>query len=89
MRFVLTILAGLLAIGALVASIVSGESSVAEVWFSVDSNSLVGFGALIEKNIDPDLWLNVFLPVLTTSLWLFLAVLAVVVLLVRWAFTRK
>jgi hypothetical protein len=46
------------------------SQSIAELWVSIDPNSLVGFGALIEKSVDPDLWTNVMLPLLTEPAWL-------------------
>ena len=40
-----------------------------ELWFKFDGNSLVGFQALIEKNIAPWLWSDVVLPVLRGPAW--------------------
>ena len=40
-----------------------------ELWFRFDGNSLVGFQALIEKNIAPWLWSDIVLPVLRGPAW--------------------
>ena len=40
-----------------------------ELWFMFDGNSLVGFQALIEKNISPWLWSDIVLPVLRGPAW--------------------
>ena len=40
-----------------------------ELWFMFDGNSLVGFQALIEKNIAPWLWSDIVLPVLRGPAW--------------------
>ena len=39
----------------------------------VNANSLVGFGAFVEKSISPWLWSAVMVPLLTLPLWLHLA----------------
>jgi hypothetical protein len=40
-----------------------------EFWFSLNPNTLVGFQALIEKHIAPDLWRLIVLPILTQPAW--------------------
>ena len=40
-----------------------------ELWFMFDGNSLVGFQALIEKNVAPWLWSDIVLPVLRGPAW--------------------
>ena len=45
------------------------KPSIASVWANIDTNSLVGFGALIEQKVDQDLWLDVVLPFLTWPAW--------------------
>ncbi|MSP84127.1 MAG: hypothetical protein EXQ94_14795 [Alphaproteobacteria bacterium] len=49
-------------------------TSVGEAWASVNANSLVGFGAIVENRVDPDLWTEVILPILV---WPLAAVLGV------------
>ena len=61
-------------------------ASVGEVWVSLNANSLVGFGAAIEQNLSPWLWLEVIVPVLTLPAWL---VLGLPGALVVWACRRK
>ena len=52
-----------------------------ELWFKFDGNSLVGFQALIEKNIAPWLWSDIVLPVLRGPAWAIPLVPAVLLLL--------
>lgn len=40
-----------------------------ELWAEIHGNSLVGFGALIEKNISPWLWGEIFVPILRAPAW--------------------
>ena len=40
-----------------------------ELWASIHANSLVGFGALIEKNISPWLWGEIIVPILLAPAW--------------------
>ena len=44
--------------------------SIGALWGTLYPNSLVGFGALVEKRVDPDLWLHVVLPVLGWPAWM-------------------
>jgi hypothetical protein len=52
---------------------ISGDSysliAGGELWASIHGNSLVGFGALIEKNISPWLWAQIFVPILLAPAW--------------------
>ena len=53
-------------------SLAAGEwqaYSLGEAWASVNANSLIGFGSLIENHVSPDLWVGVGLPLLNLSLW--------------------
>ena len=40
-----------------------------ELWADIHANSLVGFQALIEKNISPWLWREILLPILLAPAW--------------------
>mgnify|MGYP004205355891 FL=1 len=75
------VLGGLLLLGAAGPLVFAGGDTTGQIWASIDPNSLVGFGALVEKQIDPDLWLNVVLPVLQWPAWIVPAVLGVVLVL--------
>ncbi len=69
MRKTPVILGGLLvAIAVYLMALHWGRSS-GEIWASIDPNSIVGFGSLIENKVDPDLWLDVILPVLQWQAW--------------------
>jgi hypothetical protein len=39
------------------------------LWASIHANSLVGFQALIEKNVSPWLWGEIILPILLAPAW--------------------
>ena len=70
MRKTLIGLGGALLLAALALVLWDSSQSIAELWVSIDPNSLVGFGALIEKQVDPDLWTDVLLPLLSEPAWL-------------------
>lgn len=63
--------------------------SIAEVWASIDANSLVGFGSLVENQIDPDLWVDSILPLLGLPAWSVTALLGVILLLIGSGGRRK
>lgn len=63
--------------------------SIAEVWASINANSLVGFGSLVENKIDPDLWVDTILPILTWPVWSLAVILSAVFLLIGWILRRK
>ena len=65
----------------LVLMILYSSETIADLWVRIDANSLVGFGALIEKNIHPDLWALVFVPALKCPLWVVTLVVSVLLLL--------
>jgi hypothetical protein len=46
----------------------------AEPWSMIHANSLVGFGAFVEKSISPALWSDVIVPILVLPAWLVLGV---------------
>lgn len=55
--------------------VVAGGRSIAEVWFKVDANSLVGLQAFVEQRVDPDkedptLYFDYVLPMLEQPVWL-------------------
>ncbi|MBT5434089.1 MAG: hypothetical protein P8Q36_07485 [Alphaproteobacteria bacterium] len=70
MRKTLMGLGSALLLTALVLVLRDSSQSIAELWVSIDPNSLVGFGALIEKKVDPDLWTRFVLPLLKEPAWL-------------------
>ena len=47
---------------------------IAEPWSTIHANSLVGFGAFVEKSISPALWTDVIVPLLSLPAWLVLVV---------------
>jgi hypothetical protein len=48
---------------------------LAEPWRLNHANSLVGFGAFVEKSISPALWSDVIVPLLSLPIWLVTGVL--------------
>ncbi len=62
--------------------------SIGELWGVLHPNSLVGFGALVEKRIDPGLWLDIVLPLLGWPAWLLPLLLGAVVLAALRPFRR-
>lgn len=79
-RFIVT---SLFVIITVVLAILYTSLSLGDLWAMIDANSLVGLQALIEKDIDPDLWLDVGLPLLGCPLWAITALVSAVLLLVR------
>ncbi|MEM7120995.1 MAG: hypothetical protein AAF563_06960 [Pseudomonadota bacterium] len=80
---------GLLLLAVAVAIIVANlfqdgwlSPSIAEVWASIDANSLVGFGSLVENEIDPDLWVDSILPLLGLPVWSLPAFFGVIFVLI-------
>lgn len=72
---------------------VFANQSVAETWYQIDANSLVGLQALVEKRLDPNpddptLYFDVVLPLIETPLWLAALVVACVFDLVPLALLR-
>ncbi len=47
---------------------------IAEPWSMIHANSLVGFGAFVEKSISPALWTEVIVPFLSLPAWLVVGV---------------
>ncbi len=61
---------GILLLAALALLAFRPGDSAGALWASIDPNSLVGFGALVEKKVDPDLWTGAVLPVLRWPAWI-------------------
>ncbi len=73
----------LAAVAALGAHLGTDGQSIAEAWYEVSPNSLVGLQALIEKRLDPNpedptLYFDYVLPLMELPIWLSLAILAAV-----------
>ncbi|MEZ5825227.1 MAG: hypothetical protein R3C97_10960 [Geminicoccaceae bacterium] len=83
LAFVLLVLAGATAIAEAFHMLASGSYrpvSLGSIWYSLDGNSLVGFQALIEKNISPVVWSPIqFL--LTLPAWIVLGAPGLLLLL--------
>lgn len=81
MRKIVLGLGGLLLAVAAVLAVRDVSEPLGNLWASIDSNSLVGLGSLIENHVDPDLWVDVVLPVLEWPAWLLPAVLGLILVL--------
>ena len=72
------LLGALGALGYALAGFAQGEdirfAALGEIWAAIDTNSLVGFGAIVEKRISPELWFSVMVPLLSQPAWLVLGV---------------
>ncbi len=67
-----------LVLGAVATFVVYRTAAVGAIWAGIHSNSLVGFGAIVEKSISPELWSEVLVPLLSQPAWLVLGVPGVV-----------
>jgi len=90
--FLAAALIGNLVVAGVVYAVV-GNRSIAETWYQVDANSLVGLQALVEKRLDPNpeeptLYFDVVLPVIESPLWLAALVVLTVLDLVPIALIR-
>ena len=81
MRRIVLGLGALLLVVALVLLLRDPGGAAGELWAAIDPNSLVGLGSLIENRVDPDLWVDVMLPILTWPAWLFAALPGLVLVL--------
>lgn len=79
----------LLILAALALLVRDAGESAGELWASIDPNTLVGLGSLIENRIDPDLWVDTVLPVLTWWAWVFPAGLGAILVLLARPWTRR
>ena len=67
-----------LVLGAAAVLAIYRTAAVGEIWAGIHANSLVGFGAIVEKSISPELWSEVLVPLLSQPAWLVLGVPGVV-----------
>ena len=68
----------LFVVGAAATYAVYQTAAVGEIWAGIHTNSLVGFGAVVEKSISPELWSEVLVPLLSQPAWLVLGAPGVV-----------
>ena len=61
-----------LVLGALATLAMYQFDALGAIWASIHANSLVGFGAVVEKSISPELWSEVLVPLLSQPAWLVL-----------------
>jgi len=55
-----------------------------EIWRRLHANSLVGFGALVEKQIAPWLWSGVSVPILRLPSWIVPGVPGLILIVLFW-----
>ena len=61
-----------LVLGALATLAMYQFDALGAIWADIHANSLVGFGAVVEKSISPALWTEVLVPLLSQPAWLVL-----------------
>lgn len=84
-------------VGALGGHFGTGGKSIAEVWASIDANSLVGLQSFVEKTLDPNpedptLYFDIVLPLLNLPMWLTVAIICGIIALIAFSkhhFGRK
>ena len=81
MRKVLTGIALLLLIAAAVLALRDHAEQAGALWASINPNSLVGLQSLIENKIDPDLWVDIVLPMLEWPAWVIPGGLGIILVL--------
>ena len=55
-----------------------------EIWRRANANSLVGFGAIVEKEIAPWLWSSVCVPILQAPAWVIPGVPGLILIVLFW-----
>ncbi len=74
-----------LVLGAAAAFAIRRTAAVGTIWNDIHANSLVGFGAVVEQSISPELWSEVLVPLLSQPAWLVLGAPGVVLaILFHW-----
>lgn len=63
--------------------------SAGEVWRQANANSLVGFGAIVEKQIAPWLWSDICVPILRAPAWVVPGVPGLIFILLFWPRAKK
>ncbi len=89
MRKFLAGIAFLLLIAAGVLLVRDHAQQAGALWASINPNSLVGLQSLIENRIDPDLWVDVVLPMLGWPAWVIPGGLGVILLLLARPWTAR
>ena len=89
MRKIVLVVGAVLVLVAAVLLVRAPGEALGSLWASIDTNTLVGFGALIEKKVDPDLWSGVILPVLDWPSWIVPLVLGAIMVLAARPWKRR
>ena len=50
------------------------DSTIASFWSKVHVNSLIGFQKIVET-INPEIWYNIFIPIISLKIYIFLIIL--------------
>lgn len=89
MRKVLTGIALILLIAAAVLALRDETQQAGALWASINPNSLVGLQSLIENKIDPDLWVDIVLPMLEWPAWVIPGGLGFILLMLARPWTAR
>ncbi len=58
------------------------DSTIASFWSKVHVNSLIGFQKIVET-INPEIWYNIFIPIISLKTYIFLIILYLLLFLLK------
>ena len=58
------------------------DSTIASFWSKVHINSLIGFQKIVET-INPEIWYNIFIPIISLKTYIFLIILYLLLFLLK------
>ncbi len=58
------------------------DSTIASFWSKVHVNSLIGFQKIVET-INPEIWYNIFIPIISLKIYIFLIILYLLLFLLK------
>ena len=58
------------------------DSTIASFWLKVHVNSLIGFQKIVET-INPEIWYNIFIPIISLKIYIFLIILYLLLFLLK------
>ena len=58
------------------------DSTIASFWSKIHVNSLIGFQKIVET-INPEIWYNIFIPIISLKTYIFLIILYLLLFLLK------
>ena len=58
------------------------DSTIASFWSKIHVNSLIGFQKIVET-INPEIWYNIFIPIVSLKTYIFLIILYLLLFLLK------